>query len=249
MGGKNRMNSSQSITETESRPTDHTNGADDIIRRRTAIVSGSALAATALLGYASAVLAQQTDQAASSQPAAKPNPKIRRVVTGTDSRGRSHVLMDGSPTRVFGGFLTQVWVTDRIPASNTGTRDNADRPQQLDPPTGGAQIVHFVVAPQSKSASVAPAEMEKAVAAMFAALGASDARVDTTRNVGMHKTRTVDYVILLSGEVDLLLDDGEVHLKPFDVVVQRGTNHAWVNRGTEPAQLLGILLDAEPIGM
>ena len=130
-----------------------------------------------------------------------------------------------------------------------GTSDNADRPQRLDPPAGGAQIVRFDLAPQSASASVSPAEMEKNVAAMFEALGASDARVDTSRNVGMHKTRTVDYVILLSGEVDLILDDGEVHLKPFDIVVQRGTNHAWVNRGTETAQLVGILLDAEPMGM
>ena len=237
------MNSPRSITNAND-----TDEADDRIRRCRAIVSGSALAATALLARANGALAQQTDQAADSHSAPKPNPMVRRVVTGTDSRGKSHVLMDGNPTRVFGGFLTQVWVTDRVPASNIGTRDNADQPQRLDPPPGGAQIVHFVVAPQSASASVAPADMEKAVAGMFEALGGSNARVDTSRNVGMHKTRTVDYVVVLSGEVDLLLDEGEVHLKPFDVVIQRGTNHAWVNRGTEAAQLIGILLDAEPIG-
>jgi uncharacterized cupin superfamily protein len=64
----------------------------------------------------------------------------------------------------------------------------------------------------------------------------------------MHKTETVDYVIVLSGEVDLVLDDGEVHLKPFDVVIQRGTNHAWVNRGTQAALLAGVLIGAEPMG-
>ena len=243
------MNTLQSNAGTENRSTSHPDKVDDGIRRRSAIVNCSVLAATALMARANAAFAQQTDQTAAGQPAPKPNPSVRRVVTGTDSRGRSHVLMDGSPTRVFGGFLTQVWVTDRIPASNMGTSDNADRPQRLDPPAGGAQIVRFDLAPQSASASVPPAEMEKNVAAMFEALGASDARVDTSRNVGMHKTRTVDYVILLSGEVDLILDDGEVHLKPFDIVVQRGTNHAWVNRGTETAQLVGILLDAEPMGM
>jgi hypothetical protein len=242
------MNKLQSSTETESKSIGHPDGVDDGVRRRTAIFSGSALAATALMVRANAALAQQTDKTSASQPVPKPNPSVRRVVTGTDSRGRSHVLMDGNPTRVFGGFLTQVWVTDRVPASNVGTRDNADRPQRLEPPTGGAQIVHFAVAPQSESASVPPAELEKATAAGFEALGGSQARVDTSRNVGMHKTKTVDYVILLSGEVDLLLDDGEVHLKPFDIVIQRGTNHAWVNRGTETAQLVGILLDAEPIG-
>ena len=125
------MNSPRSITNAND-----TDEADDRIRRRRAIVSGSALAATALLGHANAALAEQTDQAAGSQSAPKPNPMVRRVVTGTDSRGKSHVLMDGNPTRVFGGFLTQVWVTDRVPASNTGTRDNADRPQRLDPPPG-----------------------------------------------------------------------------------------------------------------
>jgi hypothetical protein len=52
---------------------------------------------------------------------------------------------------------------------------------------------------------------------------------------------------LLSGELDLLLDDGEVHLKPFDVVIQRGTNHGWINRGTEKAIIASVLIDAEQI--
>jgi mannose-6-phosphate isomerase-like protein (cupin superfamily) len=243
------MNILQSSSGTENKSTSHPDRVDDGIRRRSAIVNGSALAATALMARANAALAQQTDQTAGSQPAPKPNPSVRRVVTGTDSRGRSHVLMDGNPTHVFGGFLTQVWVTDRVPASNTGTKDNAERPQRLEPPPGGTQLVYFALAPQSASASVPPAEMEKNVAGMFEALGASHARVDTSRNVGMHKTKTVDYVILLSGEVDLLLDDGEVHLKPSDIVIQRGTNHAWVNTGTETALLAGVLIDAEPMGM
>ena len=61
----------------------------------------------------------------------------------------------------------------------------------------------------------------------------------------MHKTRTIDYVVLLSGEVTMLLDKGEVDLKPFDVVVQRGTSHAWVNKGKEPALLAAVLIDAQ----
>ena len=63
----------------------------------------------------------------------------------------------------------------------------------------------------------------------------------------MHKTRTVDYVVLLSGQLTLLLDRGEVKLKPFDVVVQRGTNHAWVNNGKEPAILAAVLIDAREV--
>jgi quercetin dioxygenase-like cupin family protein len=63
----------------------------------------------------------------------------------------------------------------------------------------------------------------------------------------MHVTRTVDYIIVLAGRVTLLLEQGEVELKPFDVVVQRGTNHGWVNRGTEPAVMAAILIDAKPL--
>ena len=109
---------------------------------------------------------------------------------------------------------------------NTGTTDNADRPIRLEPPPGGTKIVYFTVAPESEAALIPAAEIQENVAAIFEALGATHARVDTSRHPLMHKTGTVDYVILLSGEVDLLLDDGEVHLKPFDVVIQRGTNHA-----------------------
>lgn len=61
----------------------------------------------------------------------------------------------------------------------------------------------------------------------------------------MHQTKTIDYIILLEGDVTLLLDEDEVQLKPFNVVVQRGTNHAWINNGTEPALLIAVLIDSE----
>ena len=61
----------------------------------------------------------------------------------------------------------------------------------------------------------------------------------------MHQTKTIDYIILLEGDVTLILDEDEVQLKPFNVVVQRGTNHAWVNNGTEPALLIAVLIDSE----
>ena len=61
----------------------------------------------------------------------------------------------------------------------------------------------------------------------------------------MHKTETVDYIILLQGDVTLILDEEEIDIKPFDVVVQRGTNHAWVNNGTEPALLIAVLIDSD----
>lgn len=80
----------------------------------------------------------------------------------------------------------------------------------------------------------------------FAAVGAADARIDTARHLAMHKTDTLDVVVLVRGEVDLLLDDGEAQaLKPGDVVVQRATNHAWVNHGSETALLVAVLMNAD----
>ena len=61
----------------------------------------------------------------------------------------------------------------------------------------------------------------------------------------MHKSDTIDYIILLKGDVTLILDQEEVDIKPFDVVVQRGTNHAWVNNGNDPALLIAVLIDSE----
>jgi quercetin dioxygenase-like cupin family protein len=100
------------------------------------------------------------------------------------------------------------------------------------------------VAPEPKPGTLTPEEREARAAAAFAAMNASHIRVDTTRHPGMHKSRTTDYIILLKGRVRLLLDDEERDLEPFDVVVQRGTNHAWVNLDDEPALLVAVLLDA-----
>ena len=65
----------------------------------------------------------------------------------------------------------------------------------------------------------------------------------------MHRTETLDYCIILAGEVDMDMDEGSVRLKAGDVVIQRGTNHSWVNRGTEPARIAFVLIDAQPLGI
>ena len=90
-------------------------------------------------------------------------------------------------------------------------------------------------------------EVERIMAGLFARLGAMHTRVDTSRGPGMHRTRTLDYIVLLKGQITLLLDEGDVDLEPFDVVVQRGTNHGWVNKGTTPALLAVVMIDAEPV--
>ena len=66
---------------------------------------------------------------------------------------------------------------------------------------------------------------------------------DTSRHATMHRSSTTDYIILLSGQITLILDKDERTLTPFDCVTQRGTNHAWVNRGSEPTLLMAVLVD------
>lgn len=165
----------------------------------------------------------------------------RRIITGHNEHGKSVVVADKPPFEM--GNLFEMWRTDRAPCSY-GTEDEVEhREVRLEPPENGTVFRFFRLDPDDPTLS--HDELERQVAARFAGLGAEHCRPDTARSPRMHTTRTVDYIILLQGEVTLLLDEDEVDLEPFDVVIQRGTNHAWVNRGSEPALLAGILVDAE----
>lgn len=176
----------------------------------------------------------------------------RRIVTGHDARGQSIVLSDARATNLVSTphnpnrGLINFWRTERTPASNAGDEDPMAGPiQGLLPPKNGSVFRFFQIAPEKEEAKLSPEEREKRAHATFTAMGAASARVDAKRHPSMHKTETVDYIILLQGEVTLLLDAGEVNMKPFDVVVQRGTNHGWVNYGDTPALLVAVLIDAE----
>jgi naringenin degradation protein FdeH len=178
----------------------------------------------------------------------------RRIVTGHDQKGRSIVLSDGIATNTVSNpaspnrGLTNFWRTDQTPASNEGNADPMAGPRQgLVPPKGGSVFRFFQIAPEKEESHMTPEQKEARMRAAFAQMGAAGNRVDTQKHSSMHKTETVDYIILLKGEVTLLLDVGEVPMKPFDVVVQRGTNHGWVNRGTEPALFAAVLIDAKPL--
>jgi mannose-6-phosphate isomerase-like protein (cupin superfamily) len=164
----------------------------------------------------------------------------RRVVTGHDTDGKSVVAIDGPPTP-FGAM----WFTEAAPADNAAAGDAAQLVRKLEPPPGGTIFRYATIPPEDPNISAE--ERERTTAKLFAQMDAAHCRTDTGRHPGMHKTRTIDYVVLLSGEVTMLLDKGEVNLKPFDVVVQRGTSHAWVNKGKEPAILAAVLVDANPI--
>jgi hypothetical protein len=167
-------------------------------------------------------------------------PQFRRIVTGHDAEGKSIVAIDGPATEV-GAY----WQTEATPANNAAPGDAAQSVRGLEPPPMGSIFRYAIIPPEDPS--VPRHEIEAAIAKAFAQMGAEHCRPDTTRHPGMHKTRTIDYVILLSGELTLLLERGEVQLKPFDVVVQRGTNHAWVNKGKTPAILAAVLIDAQKL--
>ena len=173
------------------------------------------------------------------------NLAFRRIVTANTADGKSHVLTDGPTPHVLqsapGRGLVNFWATDNG-RPDLAAVDGADRPVQLEPPHGGSVFRYFLVAPRATMAS--PEAAEAAAAAAFANMGAAHLRVDTTRHPAMHKSQTLDYIVLLQGRVKLLLDQDERILEPFDVVIQRGTNHAWINLGDEPALMLGVLIDA-----
>ena len=175
----------------------------------------------------------------------------RRVVTGHDERGRSFVASDGPPGGRRRGLL-ELWNTARMPADNADPTDAAAaRDVILEPDPDGTVFRFFEVAPESELPALE--ERRRAWEVGLAAMddderaSATALRPDVSRHPSMHRTKTVDYVVLLRGEVTMLLDEGEVRLRPFDVVVQRGTNHGWVNYGDETALLVGVLVDAEPL--
>ena len=171
---------------------------------------------------------------------------MRRIVTGHNDNGKSIVTIDGPPARSVGedvGGLFELWNTDGNVVISTDLIDRADDEIILSPPSGGTKFRYFQINPLPDGV---PEDMLQEIAAdAFEKVGAAHHRVDTTKHPAMHKTETVDYIILLKGDVTLILDEKEVDLKPFDVVVQRGTNHAWVNNGTEPALLIAVLIDSD----
>ena len=140
------------------------------------------------------------------------------------------------------------WRTESVPANNGVYADPmAGPPCPLPPPKGGTMFRFFQIAPEKNEAGLSKEERDKRMAKMFHAAGADDARIPMGRHPSMHRTDSVDYIILLKGEVTALLDESEVRMKPFDVLIQRGTNHGWVNYGDEPALLVAVLVDAEPL--
>lgn len=166
---------------------------------------------------------------------------MRRVVTGHRPDGRSAVLMDTPAPNVkqrgAGNASTLLWVSEESPARYAG---NGDRDIGVPPPRNGT-IFRIAEFPPHTGGEVRDNET---VLRDFG-IGPDVKRGAAPRHPAIHRTRSLDYVIVLEGEIDLLLDEGEVRLAAGDVVVQRGTNHAWVNRGDALCRLGMVFIDAE----
>lgn len=169
--------------------------------------------------------------------------QFRRIVTTNDANGKSEVLIDGPATKQWASILTEMWVTGPGRHDHTDRRDHAMDSTGLEPPKGGAVFRFFTLPPISTFATMTDAERETLAARVFAGMNAAQARRDTTKGPTMHQTRSTDYIVLLSGKVTLVLDKEERELEPFDVVIQRGTNHAWINTGSEDALMMAVLVD------
>ncbi len=171
---------------------------------------------------------------------------IRRIVTGHNALGRSNITFAGEATNVLdspawpGSRVTELWVTQEIPVDNTGDTDRGARPIQHDPGPGGTIFRVVEIPPESKTTID--------TAAAFADIGSTRVPTaeDSARHPSMHATDSVDYLVVISGEMHMLMEEGEILLKAGDCIVQRGTKHAWVNRSNAPCVMAAILVDAHP---
>lgn len=174
--------------------------------------------------------------------------RIRRVVTGHDKDGKSVFVMDGKAANVLevasmpGVALTDLWRTQTSPASNSGNADAATGKIKLEPPAEGTILRIVEIPPDTKwRKSADPAKA-------FASIGAGAAPDHASGDAMMHATATVDYIIVLKGEIWAILDKGENLLKQGDILIQRGTNHSWSVRTKEPCVIAAVLIGAKPAG-
>ncbi len=174
---------------------------------------------------------------------------IRRVVTGHNAAGLSVFVQDGAAPQVYrrspgSAVVTELWETRGAPADNRGNAEVTDHPFRLAPPKTGS-VFRIVEYPPDRERLAALAKERAEGDDGSGHISALDR--GAPRHPGFHKTHSVDYAIVLSGEIYALMDEGEVLLAAGDVLIQRGTNHAWSNRTDAPAHVAFVLIDAEPV--
>lgn len=177
---------------------------------------------------------------------------FRRIVTGHDAQGRAIILEDSPPSRVAriggdkGPMFYEVWNTQEAPARID--RDSGEPPEEgikLAPPKNGTRIRVLDIPPEDESFGEITPEEAKAHFAEVDAGDASSHDSKTSRHPFMHKTESVDYGIVLEGELTLIMDIGETTVRAGDIVIQRGTNHGWANRSDSNCRIAFILIDGQ----
>ena len=171
---------------------------------------------------------------------------IRRVVTGLDDNNKAVILFDGRlPFTGNRNLQVQLWSTESSPPGFSFKEDRGvklfDTPNSISPPDNGSifRVIEFPPINPDAISKMDPNFVMKIVVDRAPARG-----LPVTYPL-MHRTRTVDYAYIISGEIDMMLDDSVVHLKPGDVVVQQATNHAWINHGPGSCRILFVLMDSK----
>jgi quercetin dioxygenase-like cupin family protein len=170
---------------------------------------------------------------------------VRRIVTGHDASGRAVIIEDGLAPSVRtvperpGYRVTNLWSTHGSPAPINDT-DRVAELKGIAPPAKGTVVRIIDYPPESKD----PAERERAQNASFNSLYRDATHAPKPgEHPGMHKTETVDYAIVMQGELVAILEGEETVMRAGDVLIQRGTNHAWANRSDGFARICFVLID------
>jgi hypothetical protein len=174
-------------------------------------------------------------------------PPVRRIVTAIDEHGRSYIAEDGvSPAMLTmdgrpGYRNNNLWRTVGSPTALSAP-DTVLEHRGVLPPKGGTVLRVIDIPPEEKDPELRRRQTEAVFAAMFA-----DAKHDAAhvRHPGMHVTDTIDYAILLQGELVAIMDEGEAVMRVGDILIQRGTNHAWANRSNAIARIAFMLVDGQ----
>ena len=175
---------------------------------------------------------------------------FRRIVTGHNDKGEAIFLEDVPPPRVvqvggeIGPWFYEVWNTTETPAHILphGTEPPEDG-IKLAPPRNGTRIRVLDIPPDDPSLDSLTPEQARAHFAEVGAAHAASYDGAGSRHARMHRTETVDYGIVLEGEITLVLDEGETVVRAGDIVVQRGTNHGWANRSGKGCRIAFVLVD------
>ena len=166
----------------------------------------------------------------------------RRIVTGNNSAGKSYFVYDGpSPTRLDMGMAINeaIWIDDPAKPDPAASQDPVDVEKfQIHPPQNGSVFGIITFPPEGHTPDISPLQLAENLSRFdFQGVMEED-------NPGVHTTRTIDYAIVLSGQIDLALDEGELRLEAGDIVVQRATRHGWFNRGSQPCTIAFVLVDS-----